>query len=434
VPSKAVPYLHEAGTRAAQRSANGEAVTYLRQGLDLANKLPPDRDRMRHELRLLLALGPALQQVQGFSAAEVETTYTRARELCAQVGEPVELFQTLWGLWLYTVGVRLNEGHRIAQELLDLAERQGDPVLLLEAHHALSPTTLFVGEPGAARQHAEQGIALYDQERHRSLAFLYGGHDPGVCCHMHSALALWMLGYPRAALDRGRRGVTLARDLAHPMSIAVALAFLGAVQQLRGEGEEVQELADSMMELSSAHGLPQWLAIGRMLSGWVQAERGHGVAQFQSVVNDYRSKGKFDSWESHSLTLLAAAFLKHGAIEDGLTTVMDALKGGDQTGLQMWNAEFHRLRGELLLARDPADASQVEASFNQALVIARSQNAKSWELRAALSLGRLWRRQGKRDEATQLLKGIHEWFTEGFDTADLREARKLLYELSGASR
>jgi hypothetical protein len=228
-------------------------------------------------------------------------------------------------LWLYTVGgkARFNEGPRIAQELLDLAERQGDPALLLEARHALSPPTLWVGEPAAARQHAEQGIALYDQERHRSLAFLYGGHDPGDCCHMHSALALWMLGYPRAALDRGRRGMTLARDLAHPLSIANALPFLGAVQQLRGEVEEVHELADSTMELSAAHGLPQWLAIGRMLSGWVQAERGHGVAQLQSALDDYRSKGKFDFWESYFLTLLAAAFLKHGAIDDGLRTVIE---------------------------------------------------------------------------------------------------------------
>jgi class 3 adenylate cyclase/predicted ATPase len=430
VADKAVPYLYEAGTRAAQRSANGEAITYLRHGLDLASRLPPDRARMRHELRLLLALGPALQQVQGFGADEVETTYTRARELCEQVGEPVELFQTLWGLWLYTVGgkARFSEGPRIAQELLDLAERQGDPALLLEARHALSPTTLFVGEPAAALYHAEQGMALYDQEQHRSLAFLYGGHDPGVCCHMHSALALWMLGYPRAALDRGRRGVTLARALAHPTSIANALPFLGVVQQLRGEVEEVHEVADSMMELAAAHSLPQWLAVGRILSGWVQAERGHGVAQLQSAVADYHSKAKFDFWDLYFLALVAAACLKHGAIDDGLRAVMDALKGADQTGSQIYNAEFHRLRGELLLARDPADASQAEASFKQALAVAGNQNAKSWELRAALSLSRLWRRQGKRDEAGRLLRGVHDWFTEGFETADLREAKMVLDE------
>jgi len=214
------------------------------------------------------------------------------------------------------------------------------------------------------------------------------------------------------------------------LSVANALPFLGAVQQLRGELEDVQEVADSTMELSAAHGLPQWLAIGRMLSEWVRAERGHGVAELQSVVDDYRSRGKIDFWESYFLTLLAAACLKHGVIEDGLRTVMDALEGADQTGLQIYNAEFNRLQGELLLARDPADASQAEASFNRALVIARSQNAKSWELRAALSLGRLWRRQGKRDDARQLLRGIHDWFTEGFETADLREAKMVLDELA----
>jgi class 3 adenylate cyclase/predicted ATPase len=432
VLGKAVPYLYEAGTRAVQRSANGEAVTYLRQGLDLAGRLPPDRAQMRHELRLLLALGPTLQQMQGFGASDVEATYTRARELCEQIGEPLELFQTLWGLWLYTVGgkARFNEGRRIAEELLDLAERLGDPALLLEARHALSPTTLWVGEPAAALQYAEQGMALYDQEQHRSLAFLYGGHDPGVCCHMHSALALWMLGYPRAALDRGRIGVTLARDLAHPMSIANALPFLGAVQQLRGDVEEIHELADSMMELSAAHGLPQWLAFGRILAGWIQVEQGHGVSQLQSAVDDYRSKGS-DFWQPYVLMLLATAFLKHGAIEDGFRTVRDGLNGADQTGSQIWNAEFHRLRGELLLARDPAGASQAEAAFHEALVIARGQSAKSWELRTALSLSRLWRRHGRREEAGRLLRGIRDWFTEGFEAADLREAKMLLDELAG---
>jgi class 3 adenylate cyclase/predicted ATPase len=434
VPGKAVPYLYEAGTRAVQRSANGEAVTYLRQGLDLAGKLSPDRDQMRHELRLLLVLGPALQQMEGFGAPDVGTTYARARQLCEQVGEPVELFQTLWGLWLYTAGGRggFNEGRRIAEELLALAERLGDRALLLEAHHALSPTTLWLGEPVAARRHGEQGMGLYDREQHRSLAFLYGGHDPGVCCHMHSALALWVLGYPGAALDRGRMGVRLARDLSHPMSIVNALPFLSVVQQLRGEIGAVHELADSIIELSAAHGLPQWLAFGRILGGWIQAERGHGdagVAQLQSAVDEYRSKGN-DLWMPWFLALLATALLKHGAIDEGLRTVGDELERADETGSRLWAAEFHRLRGELLLARDPADASEAEIAFHQALVIAGGQSAKSWELRAALSLSHLWRRHGKREEAGRLLRGIHDWFTEGFETADLREAKMVLDELA----
>src|SRR2546425_4447372 len=438
VPSKAVPYLYEAGTRAVQRSANGEAVTYLRQGLDLVAKLPRDRDQMRLELRLLLALGPSLQQMYGFGNPDVEVTYMRARELCEQVGEPAELFQSLWGLWLYAAGGKagFNEGRRIAEELLSLAERLDDRVLLLEARDALSPTTLWMGEPVAACRHSEQGMALYDQEQHRSLAFHYGGHDPGVCCHMHSALALWMLGYPAAALERGRVGVTLARALAHPSSLANALPFLGVVRQLRGEVDAVHELTVSLIDLSAAHGLAQWLAFGRILEGWIQAERSHGnasVAQLRGAVDEYRSKGN-DLWLPCFLALLAAALLKNGALEEGLTTVTGALAKADETGAHLWDAEFHRLRGELLLARDPGGVSQAEAAFQQALVIAGGQNAKSWELRAAMSLSRLWRRHGKGEEAGRLLRDIHDWFTEGFDTADLRDARMLLDESSTASK
>ncbi len=437
VPGKAVPYLYEAGARAVQRSANGEAVTYLRQGLDLVGKLPPGRDQLRHELRLRLALGPALQQMQGFGAPDVGTTYARARQLCEQIGEPEELFQTLWGLWLFTAGGRtgFTEGRRIAEELLALAERLGDRALLLEAHHALSATTLWMGEPAATRGHGEQGRALYDREQHRSLAFLYGGHDPGVCCHMHSALALWVLGYPAAALDRGRVGVALARDLAHPMSIANALPFLGVVQQLRGELEAVHGLADSMIALSAAQGLPQWLAFGQILEGWIQSARGHGeadLAQLHRAIDDYRLQGNY-LWLPYFLALLATAFLKHGAIDKGLKTISDALEWADEHRSRIWDAEFYRLRGELLLARDPAARSDAESAFYRAIDSARGQNARSWELRAALSLSRLWGRHGQREEAGQLLSAIYGWFTEGFDTADLRAAKALLDELSAAS-
>jgi class 3 adenylate cyclase/predicted ATPase len=434
VPLKAVPYLYEAGTRAARRSAIAEAVTYLRQGLDLAAKLPRDGDQMRLELRLLLALGPSLQQMQGFGAPDVEATYLRARELCEQVGEPTDLFQALWGLWLYTAGgkARFNEGYRIAAELLTVAERLADRVMLLEARHALSPTTLWMGEPVAARRHSEQGMALYDREQHRSLAFHYGGHDPGVCCQMHSALALWLLGYPAAALERGRSGVTQARALAHPSSLANALPFLGVIQHLRGEVAAVHESAASLIDLSAAHGLAQWLGFGRILEAWTLTERGAGdasLAQLRSTVQDYRSKGSWDLWVPAFLALFAAALLKTGAIDEGLTTVTGALKHAADTGAHVWDAEFHRLNGELLLARDAGEVSHAEAAFQRALVIAGAQKAKSWELRAAVSLSRLWRDHGKREEAGRLLRGTHDWFTEGFDTQDLRDAKTLLDEL-----
>ena len=433
VSAKAVVYLHEAGSKALMRSANTEAITYFTQGLDLAGKLPPGREQGRQELRLLLALGPAFQMVKGFGAPEVERTYSRARELCEQVGEPAELFQTLWGLWLHTGAGRgsFSAARRIAEELVALAERLGDRVLLLEAHHAMAPSTLWTGEPDATRRHCEQGMALYDRDEHRSLAFLYGGHDPGVCCRMHSSVALWLLGYPTAALERSRSGLALAQDLAHPASIANALPFAGIAYQLVGDVASLRAVADSMIALSTEHGFAQWLAFGRILDGWIQAEQGRGeagIAQLRREIGEYRAMGN-DLWVPCFLSFLASAHLKYGAVGEGLSAVADALATGDATGSRLWNAEFHRLEGELLLARDPDAGPEAERAFRQAIELARQHHTKSWELRAAISLSRLWRRQGKRPEAAGQLAEIFGWFTEGFDTADLREARVLLDDL-----
>jgi predicted ATPase len=433
VSAKAVTYLHEAGTKALMRSANAEAVTYFTQGLDLAGKLPPSREQARQELRLLLSLGPAFQLVKGFGAAEVEKTYSRARQLGEQVGEPAELFQALWGLWLHTTAGRgrFREGRRIAEELVALAERLGDRVLLLEAHHAMAPSTLWTGEPETARRHCEQGMALYDRDQHRSLALLYGGHDPGVCCRMHSSVALWLLGYPTAALERGRTGRALAQDLAHPGSIVNALPFASIVYLLLGDVASLRDVADSMIALSAEHGFPQWQAFGRILDTWIQSEQGHGevsIPQLRREIGEYRALGN-DLWVPCFLSLLASACLRLGAADEGLAAVADALRTADVTGARLWDAEFLRLKGELLLARDAAAGPDAEIAFRQAIDLARQQSTKSWELRAAVSLSRLWRRHGRRTEAARLLAEIYGWFTEGFDTTDLREARVLLDEL-----
>ena len=432
--SKAVTYLHEAGTKAFMRSVNGEAVTHFTRGLELAAKLPPGREQMRQELRLLLALGPTLQTTRGFGGPEVESTYTRARQLCEQVGEPAELFQALWGLWLYTTGGRgdYEAGRRIAEELVAIGERLGDRALRLEAHHAMCPSTLWVGEPETARRHCEQGIALYDREQHRSLAFLYGGHDPGVCCRMHSAMALWILGYPALALERSRAGVALSRDLDHLGSIVNALPFATMVHQLIGDIATLRELADSMVALSTEHGFRQWLAFGRIVESWIMAEQGRvdeAIARIRRDIGEYCATGT-SLWLPCFQGLLADACLKRGRTVEGLETVTEALVIADATGSRLWVPEFQRLRGELLLASGRGAEPDAEAEFRQAIEMARGQSAKSWELRAALSLSRLWQRQGKREEAGRLLTEVHGWFTEGFDTADLKAARTLLDELS----
>jgi len=316
-----------------------------------------------------------------------------------------------------------------------VAERLGDRTLLLQAHHAMLPSTVYTGEPEATRRHGEKGLALYDQEAHASLAFLYGGHDASVCCRMHSGLALWFLGYPKSALERSRSGLALARDLDHAGSIVNALPLAMILHQLRGEGAVVHELAESIITLSTERGFPQWLLFGKVFGAWFQAEQGGGeaaIAQLRGAIAEYRATGT-ELYVPGFFSLLATTLLKHGAADEGLVTVADAQTMADATGTRLWDSDYHRLKGELLLARDPAAGQDAEIAFRQAIDIARRQSAKSWELRAAVSLGRLWQRQGKRQEAARLLAEIHGWFTEGFDTVDLMEAKSLLDRLSGAS-
>jgi class 3 adenylate cyclase/predicted ATPase len=434
---RAARYLREAGTKAVGRSTNVEAITYLTQGLEIAAKLPPGPAQMRHELRLLLALGPALQSTRGFGSAEVERAYARARELAEQLGEPIELFQALWGLWLHMMGRGRHTAARpVAEELLTVAERLGDPALRLEAHHAMCPSTFWVGEVEATRRHGEQGMALYDREQHRALAFLYGGHDPDVCCRMHSALALWHLGFPERALERSRTGMALARELAHVGTIVNELPFAGLLHQLRGDVTATREVAHSIIALSTEHGFPQWLAVGRILEGWAEAQEGPGPVSAQRVrraIDEYRATGN-DLYVAYFLCVLAALQLQCGAAAEGLETVnaVSAITGERRAGLM--EAELTRVHGELLLAAAPGAAAEAERAFRNAIDIARGQKARSWELRATVSLSRLLGRHGQRDEGRRLLAETYAWFTEGFDTADLREARALLDELSAPSR
>jgi class 3 adenylate cyclase len=435
IADKAVTYLHDAGAKAVRRSANGEAVAYFTQALELLDRWPDGPERERQELRLLLALGPALQMARGFGAPEVGRTYARASELAEAFGQPAEHFQALWGRWLFTTTGRGDyaEGRRIADALIALGERLGDRALRLEAHHAMAPTTLWGGEPEATRRHCEQGIALYDIEQHRSLAFLYGGHDPGVCCRMHSAVALWVLGYPALALERTRSGLALARELAHAGTVVNALPFAVLVHQLVGDSATLADLVASMMAMSTDHGLRQWLAFGRVFEGWIGAgpDGVGGIDRIRSGIGEYRAMGN-SLWVPAFHGLLAEVCLKHGATAEGMATIAEALDMAEASGAHLWTPEFHRLRGDLLLAGAGADEASAEAAFRQAIDGARAQRARSWELRAAVSLSRLWQRQGRREEARGLVGEIHGWFTEGFDTADLAAARRRLDELAPA--
>jgi predicted ATPase len=336
------------------------------------------------------------------------------------------------GLWrFYLVRAEYQTARKLAEQCLSLAQGVHDPALLLGAHYALGATVYLLGELTPARTHLEQGLALYDRQQYHQLAFRYG-MDLGVWCLSYVAWHYWLLGYPEQALTRSHEAVTLAQELSHPHSLASALDYAAFVHCYRREAHATQERAEAGMALASEKGFPQFVALGMIMRGWALAVQGQGeegIAQLHQGLATYRAAGAEIS-RSRDLGLLAEAYGEAGQTEAGLTVLAEALAVVDNTGERHWEAELYRLKGKLLLARSAEKHPEAATCFHQALDIARQQQAKSLELRAALSLSRLWQQQGKRVEVRDLLAPIYGWFTEGFDTADLREAKALLEALA----
>jgi len=349
------------------------------------------------------------------------------------VGEPPQLFRVLWGLWrVYYQRGEYQTMRVLGEQLLSLAQRLQDLDLLLEAHHALWATLFFGGELAAAQPHFEQGLRLYEPQRHRAHAALYSGHDPGACCRYLGALPLWLLGYPDQAVVSIQAALTLAQQLAHPLSLTFAMYRAAMLHHLRREAPLTQAHAEAAMSIATSQELPLQLAQATPLRGWALAESGHGaegIVQIQQGRAAYQGTGAASD-QPYYLALLAEASAQVGQTTEGLEALAEALATLPKSGVRWWEAELHRLRGELLLQHAGAQPGEAEACFQEALTVARRQQAKSLELRAAMSLARLWQRQGRRAEARELLAEVYGWFTEGFDTTDLQEARALLEALS----
>ena len=441
--AQAIPYWQRAGQRATRRSANVEAISHLTKGLELLKTLPDTPEHTQQELTLQLALGGPLMATKGLAAPEVGKAYDRARELCQQAGETPQLVPVLVGLGIfYRQRGEFQTARELGELCLALAQREAEPALLLQAHGALGVPLFYLGELAAARAHLEQGSALYNPQQHRSLAFRYG-LDPGVNC-LIVAWPLWLLGYPDQALKKSHEALNLAQELSHPYSLAYALQNATRLHRFRGEAQAAQERAEALLALSSDQAFTQWVACGTMMRGWALAEQGQGkegIVQIRQGLAAYRATGA-ELWRSRHLALLAEAYGKAGQAEEGLTALAEALDAVDRTGERMYEAELYRLKGELSLksrqVKDKSKTSQgkseveqeAEECFWKAVEIAQKQQAKSLELRAVMSLARLWQQQNKKDEARQMLAEIYGWFTEGFDTKDLQEAKALLEELS----
>jgi predicted ATPase len=429
--SQAVHYWQHVGDNAARRNAHHDAIAALRKGLALLAILPESRERLQRELTLQLALAELLRAMQGPGSPDVGDVYTRAYTLCRQVGETPRLPRVLWGLSQFHVTQgQVATADEMAQQLLDLVQRQRDTEFVVEGHFVIGTTASDRGEFLAARVHLEHSCRLSETAPSPTVT-LRGGFVRGVPPRTSLARVLWALGYADQARQRCQEALALARQGEHLPSLAYAECFVAHVCQCCRDVAATQAHADALMALAAAQGWPLRAEQGRILRGWALAMQGEAAAGVALLRQGLASPDVGPTLlRPHWLALLAEAYGRAGQPEDGLQVLAEAVARMTMTEMRWSEAEMSRLEGELRLQLASSEIPQAEACFQQALGVARCQQAKSLELRVALSLTRLWQQQGKRAAARDLLAPIYGWFTEGFDTPDVQAAKALLEELS----
>jgi predicted ATPase len=425
---RAVEHWLKAGQRAAGRLAHAEAIAHLERGLGISASLPETPTRDAVEIELQLALGVSSITVKGMTSPVVPQAYERASELAEKGGDQRQLFQATYGLWQNAgASGRLTAARPLSDRLMQLAARGADDNLHLQAHHSAWTTRWAAGEPAQAYAHTQEGRRLYDAERHRSHRYIYGGHDPGVCARMTGGQAEWVLGYPDRAVFSTNEALALADEIAHPFSREVALEYAGLVRLNRGEPEL------SLAHWATAEALRTEHRVAYVIDplfflGAAQVAQGAPADAAASIRKSFQPGRLGTLWRPYGLFVLAQALTQQGSHDEALATLAEGFERIEVTGERVWQAELHRVHGSVLLAQNKLDESQ--AAFKQAIRTAQAQQAKSLELRAARDLARLWGEQGKRAEAHDLLAPIYGWFIEGFDTADLKEAKVVLDELT----
>lgn len=429
-PEQAASYWLEAGRREAGRSANLEAIGHFKRGIAAVASLDEPPARSRLELAHQLALGPCLLATQGFRSAELKAAYLRAAAIAERLGDDRALFTATWGNWL-TKGqdnAHDMETDALMARLFAAADTIGDSGLCLQAHHAAWVRTLWLGQPLATHEHVTTGLALYDHERQGEHAVLYGGHDAAVCGHAHNAIALWCLGQPDQALASAHRGIALATDLGHAPSLAHALWLAGFVHQMRRDAAAALATAEQLLALAGQHDFAVHHVTGRMLKGWARALLGasepDGLAEMRAGVKDYRRLAGVMA--GPYLVSLADSERRARHFDRAEATLAEAESVVTLRGEQIWIGGVLRSRGDVAASRPTPDLATAEHFYARALAVARRFGARSLELRAAKGLARVWHRQHKTQEARTLLAPVLTWFTEGFDTLDLVEAKAVL--------
>jgi class 3 adenylate cyclase/predicted ATPase len=428
--AQAAPYWQRAGQRAMERSANVEAISHLTKGLEVVKTLPETPERHQQELTLQLALGAALSMLKGYTAPETEQAYSSARQLCQQVGDSPQRFAALAGLLrFYRSRTELKTARELGEQLLRLAQSMQVPAFLLEAYSEQGTNLWHAGEFTSALTHLEQGIAYYDPQKDHSRISSFS--HPELLCFSSAGRSAWFLGFPDQALRRSQEALALARKLPHPYSLATALHLASTLHVWRREAQLARELAEATITLSREHGFIRWLGGGLIRKGWALASLGsaeEGIEQIRQGIATWREIGTKQA-EVHHLAMLAEAYKTGRQIEAGLRVLAEAVALIYTNEDRYYEAEVYRLRGELLL-EEGKSFEAAEESFLQALYVARQQSAKSLELRAVMSLCRLWEKQGRRAAAHQMLAELYSWFTEGLNTLDLQEAKALLMALT----
>ena len=424
-----VAYWSKAGHRSAARSAIAEAAVQFQRGLDQLALLPDTPERQHQELEYCSALGAALRFVKGQAAPETGQAYTRARELWEQLGYPGEYLHIPYGQSRYHVyRGELDLALRLDEDLLRVSRQHNDTRGLVLSYQSCGTGYGVRGRFALSRSFLETVLSLYDADSHHSLGPQTGSH-PQVVAQAYLGLTLLCLGFPDLALVRGNAAVAEARRLAHSPTLASALMIAAIRLSISGNNGDLDECANELVAMAADQSFSQWHAFGTIHRGWVKAKNGdvvEGISLLRSGLATYRANGS-ELLMPHHTALLARAYDIAGQVEEALTALDEALQITDMTGERWVAAELNRHKGQLLLLQGHSDAA--EELYRNALTIAVEQEAKLWELRAAMSLARLWRDQGRSAEACDLLAPVYGWFTEGFDTSDLKQAKTLLESL-----
>jgi len=428
---KELHYSRLAGEQSVKANANAEAIGHLNRALELLARLPESPERDQQELALQIILGPPLVLTQGYAAPDVAGCYNRALDLCNKMGATPQLIPILLQLGtVFYIKAEYETALELGRRMLLIEERNKDPVIVTSTRLMNVMALYITGNFKEARAHLECGLAAYDPEQYSYYARVYG-HDTGVSLlNFHSLVQLWQ-GYPDQAKESSMEAIELARDLDHPYILALALHSSGAIiSNWRREYEAAQVYLNEVLALCTEYNFPFYKAWGAVSKGWALTEQGEhreGILFLQQGIAALRAMGSLHA-VSYVLGILAEGFMKTGQREEGSRTISEALITAKETGELLYEPALRTLHGELLEMQS-ASLNEIEQCFTQAVSMAHRIGAKWCELRAVMSLCRFWQKQGKSREAREKLADIYNWFTEGFDTKDLQEAKALLEEL-----